>query len=734
MKRLIIILWILIPNALLAQNNIREAVFSHLSSSELLAGETLYFKNYVYGEHSGRLSNLSQILYIEILNESGSPVYQTKLLINKGQCFGQFFIPTDFETGTYQFVAYTRWMKNFEQFFLEKIVIINPYIHQKFHSVPEQEMNVQITVEGGHLLAKAKNRLVLRVTDQFGQGFKAKGKIVSNKEKEAIEVITDDFGFFNFYIKPDLNESFQLIMENGQGFEFIDLPKPCVNCNQVRVIQTADLFVVKSSSSDSEELTQGKVDIFKNQENIFSSPVVLNTAFSILKKDLTKGLLRLVYTDSEGEISERLIWNGKKNAHQDWSLQDQRANNDVDVIFPVVPAARLSISIEQIDTTRETLGVFWYTALSRKIDLNLPNSFYRTATEDQLDNMLLSSKYIYLLDNPEEVALLPEYRSGIVQGKITNERGAPLSNLPVGLAFSGVNRQLSATISDSLGRFVLTYDPAVSHGEPVVDLLTEVANVQISIEPEFYSSYPKFANAPIVFDSSKVAEIVKRSINNQIMNAYFIAEKEKEPSNYIPQFDQVKTYKLDNYTRFATMRDTFIELIVEVGVSKNEDKHEFKMRSQDLVNGFYEEYPTLLLLDGAFVSSEDLMNLSPYLVDRIDIINHKYYFGKSIFDGILSVHTVAKDRGEIEPKGLKVDLVPVEKSQKQIANLLSNSLNVRIPAFQDLLYWNPTVSHTGGALEIDFTTSEVKGLFEIRVEGVSDDGNAISEQLYFTVD
>ncbi|WP_422360111.1 carboxypeptidase-like regulatory domain-containing protein [Reichenbachiella sp.] len=734
MKKLAIILCMLIPSLLFAQSNIRESVFSHLSSTELLVGETLHFKNYIYSVQTGKLSKLSRILYVEILNASGSLVYQTKLTVNEGQCFSSFFIPTDLETGNYHFVAYTLWMKNFNKFFREPLVIINPYLNQDFLTQPEFKLNVQITVEGEKLLANAKNKVVLRVSDQFQRGFGTKGKIVSSKENDPIEVMTDEFGFFSFYISPEADETFQLILEKDQGFEFIDLPKPCTGCTQFRVIQTQDLFVVRSRTADPEELKQIQVDFFKNQENVFSSPMVLNTAFSIHKDNLPDGLLRVVLSDENGKVRERLIWNGDVAPRQIQSMGNYETNTEMDIVFPDLQAGNLSVSVEQADSNREALGILWYDALSSKVDQHLPRSFYQQASEDQFDNALLTSKFKGGRENPEEVKYLPEYRSGLVPGIVIDDNEKPITGATVTLAFSGMTGQLSATITDSLGRFLLEYDPEVSHGEPMIDVLSEEPNTQISIDQGFYTFYPEFITPPVVFDSTKVAAIIKRSINNQIMNAYYVQDEEPERETYIPQFDQVKTYKLDDYTRFTTMRDTFIELIIEVGVSKNEDKYDFKMRSETIFNGSYEIHPTLILLDGAIVSSEDLMNLSPYLVDRIDVINHKYYFGKSIFDGVLSVHTIAKDRGEVEPKGTKIDLVPVQRERESQRSGVTKELEAKTPAYQDLLYWNPMMDHEGGLLKLKFRTSEVQGQFEIRVEGISKDGKAISQQAYFTVD
>ena len=62
---------------------------------------------------------------------------------------------------------------------------------------------------------------------------------------------------------------------------------------------------------------------------------------------------------------------------------------------------------------------------------------------------------------------------------------------------------------------------------------------------------------------------------------------------------------------------------------------------------------------------------------------------------------------------------------------LSSLKNSRIPQFKDLIYWAPMIQHQKGKLNLLFYTSEVKGLFEIRIEGISDAGEKISRRKYF---
>jgi hypothetical protein len=51
----------------------------------------------------------------------------------------------------------------------------------------------------------------------------------------------------------------------------------------------------------------------------------------------------------------------------------------------------------------------------------------------------------------------------------------------------------------------------------------------------------------------------------------------------------------------------------------------------------------------------------------------------------------------------------------------------RVPDFRNTLYWNPAVK-TGkdGKASIEFWTSDLKTDFEVNIQGISTDGNAIS--------
>ena len=107
----------------------QEGVYLHQNSSLLFAGERLYFKVYCLNLDSNKLSNLSKIGYVSLIDDNLQPVFQQKIRLTGGTGQGDFSIPADVPTGSYKLIGYTTWMlsRPEKQFFESDLIIINPY-------------------------------------------------------------------------------------------------------------------------------------------------------------------------------------------------------------------------------------------------------------------------------------------------------------------------------------------------------------------------------------------------------------------------------------------------------------------------------------------------------------------------------------------------------------------------------------------------------------------------------
>lgn len=119
-----------VNNNPLAYNNIhQEKLFVHLNTTLLLTGEHFYYKVYCLNSETNRLSYLSKIAYIELINADKDQIFKQKIRLESGLGQGNFFIPTSIQSGNYKLIAYTQWMRNKEEsiFFQNDISVINPF-------------------------------------------------------------------------------------------------------------------------------------------------------------------------------------------------------------------------------------------------------------------------------------------------------------------------------------------------------------------------------------------------------------------------------------------------------------------------------------------------------------------------------------------------------------------------------------------------------------------------------
>jgi hypothetical protein len=90
----------------------QEKVYLHLDNTGYFKGETIWFKAYVTRCDNGHTTDLSKVLYVELLNPSGDVVKTRKLKIEDGQAYGDIKVDNIMVTGFYEIRAYTRYMTN----------------------------------------------------------------------------------------------------------------------------------------------------------------------------------------------------------------------------------------------------------------------------------------------------------------------------------------------------------------------------------------------------------------------------------------------------------------------------------------------------------------------------------------------------------------------------------------------------------------------------------------------
>jgi hypothetical protein len=105
----------------------KEYALLHVAQTGYLSGETIWFKVYVIQQGTGRLSPISKIAYVELVNKEGTSVLQQKIEIENGLGYGALTIPQNIVSGSYQIRSYVNVQKNApEAIYSSSMHIFNP--------------------------------------------------------------------------------------------------------------------------------------------------------------------------------------------------------------------------------------------------------------------------------------------------------------------------------------------------------------------------------------------------------------------------------------------------------------------------------------------------------------------------------------------------------------------------------------------------------------------------------
>ena len=93
---------------------IQEKVYLHLDNTSYFMGDTLWYKAYVVKANDLTPTDMSRIVYVELVSPDGFVVERQQLIVSAdGYGAGNFALTDSLYSGYYELRAYTRWMLNF---------------------------------------------------------------------------------------------------------------------------------------------------------------------------------------------------------------------------------------------------------------------------------------------------------------------------------------------------------------------------------------------------------------------------------------------------------------------------------------------------------------------------------------------------------------------------------------------------------------------------------------------
>lgn len=372
-----------------------------------------------------------------------------------------------------------------------------------------------------------------------------------------------------------------------------------------------------------------------------------------------------------------------------------------------------SISVRKIDTI--------------KIPERLTTKSYKSLYPQKKSSNSITNSSIYL----------PELRGELLSGKIFyKDSELPSSNTKIALSIQGNQSIFKIATTNELGVFYFNIHEEYENPSAIIQVLDDEKNNLSMILNEHSSvdlnrlNFYDFKITPNIKDY-----ILKRSVYSQVENVYSSIKPNtvKVIDSVSPFYNSIaKGYFLDDYTRFPTIKETVIEIINEVYISKNT----FHVK---LYNQLFEsDSLPLVLMDGVLIQNhKELIDYNANNIKKISVISDIYICNSQPFDGLISIETIDGNyQADLSESYIKK--VPLFKplEVKNYFNQIydgSEKLN-RIPDYRIQLLWEPNFNLNENENEISFFTSDNKGDYEICFEGFTKDGIPITLRKVITIE
>ena len=333
----------------------QEKVYLHIDNTCYFVGDTVWYKGYVTRTDRGRLTDLSRILYVELLTPDGYLVERQQLHMPDGTAHGAFVLTDSLYAGYYELRAYTRWMLNFgkhehphspytEDMFYDKRMARDFFRdYDKLYSrvfpvfnKPEEPgrypkdmtlrpmrryykdrrgkpvIDLKFYPEGGHLIAGVPNRVAFELNDGDGRHLEADIDILDKDGKPAARARTENRGRGTFTLTPTEGEGYKAVFRHGgQDYE-TELPKAEAQGYTLAVTQDDSLMRVAVRGRGNTEGRLGLQVLCAGVSRYFSQVCPADSgeaAVEIPLERLATGVNQITLFDARGRIhADRLAF------------------------------------------------------------------------------------------------------------------------------------------------------------------------------------------------------------------------------------------------------------------------------------------------------------------------------------------------------------------------------------------------------------------------------------------
>lgn len=761
-----------------------EKVYIHFDKSYYSAGETIWFKTYLFDGSTHDTDTLSQVVYVDFIS-NGKILAQKQLRPDEGTATGDWFLADTLKEGIYQIRAYTNWMRNFDEdfFFSKDIRVYHPDTKERQPTRISEQLDLTLFPEGGELVDEVECRVGVKAADQFGRGVDVEGFVLENEKDTVTAFKSEHLGLGRFQFVPHNGRSYTVVVSSKNSpMKRVPMPasKPKGQVLIVDNISNKDnirVFVFNTATEESgKELSlvaqmRGQV-VFAGKGSAAKKSFVANIPRTRMPAD---GILQITLFSAAGEpVAERLIFARNAGSQLKVAVKPSAAT--------YAPREKVTLDLEVKDAAgKPVIGDFSLAVTDGGQVMAEPG------TETLVSSLLMSSDlkgYIeqpgYYFDPENTNAFLhldfllmtqgwrrftwqkvlreeipePQFlfeRGLTLSGTVTRPNGRPLEKKEVNLTLManeiGGQPVIDATQAEANGRFgfynLILRDSVRVMVQAVAGKGDKNLKVTLDPGPRPAVRVTRIPFNPVEFNAEEFTRFMDRSADWLAIQRKMQLDKAKTLKEITvkakkqEESDSRKIYgRADATVKFDQMMTSGAMSIFQVlqgrvaGVYITGSGMDYTVQIRGAVN-FNGVVEPLFVLDGMPVDKALVATLPVADVDYVDILKgaSAAIYGSRGAGGVISILTKRGGNSyDWSKEVIPGQVIAYRSGYTKVKEFYAPDYGSQAPEngrpdFRSTVYWNPSVrTDQNGKATVTFWNTDNRAMMRVQVEGTSGDG------------
>lgn len=335
-----------------------EKIYIHYDKDYYVAGETIWFKAYLYSE--GKPSGLSSNLYLQFINNKGQVIFNQKYPASGAVAKGSIDIPDSLTQGNYYIRAFTAGMLNYDEAFIYKknIFVFKGSATTTPGAMEAQNVSLQFFPESGNLVDGILTIVGFKATDQWGAPVDVNGIIKTEDGTTIASFKSYHDGIGKVQFKAQLGKKYVAEVETASGPRTYPLPvvQPSGINLKIADEKGGKKFQLSRSEKDKAQLDNILLVAEINNHIVYENEISFDDYPSVIghlvTDSLPSGILHFTAFNQDGmPLAERLSFvdNGEYRGTAEIGITkasaEKRAENTFEINFPNVLQRSCSVSV-----------------------------------------------------------------------------------------------------------------------------------------------------------------------------------------------------------------------------------------------------------------------------------------------------------------------------------------------------------------------------------------------------